>query len=126
LIGNSHGLILRYYPGIRLERLRKTTETLNQDSQSPEPRIKPGTFQIQSRSVNHLTTTFSTTMGDATSFHFMSPGFSFKAYAGSVQNFKKKHQVRQRHMTKYISSGTIQLLKKQLKVLNCFKNRQLQ
>jgi hypothetical protein len=29
------GLILSYYPGIRLKGLRKTTGNLNQDSQSP-------------------------------------------------------------------------------------------
>jgi hypothetical protein len=36
----QRGLILWYYPGIRLERLRKTTKHLNQDSLSPGPRIE--------------------------------------------------------------------------------------
>jgi hypothetical protein len=31
---SDRGLILRYYPGIRLEGLRKTTEILSQDSLS--------------------------------------------------------------------------------------------
>jgi hypothetical protein len=34
--GSGHGLILRYYPGICRERLKKTTINLSQDSQSPE------------------------------------------------------------------------------------------
>jgi hypothetical protein len=33
--GRDRILILRHYPGIRLERLRKITETLDQDSRSP-------------------------------------------------------------------------------------------
>jgi hypothetical protein len=32
--GSGLGLILRYYPGIFLEGLRKITETLSQDTQS--------------------------------------------------------------------------------------------
>jgi hypothetical protein len=32
VVGSGHGLILRYYAGIHLEGLRKTTEDLNQDS----------------------------------------------------------------------------------------------
>jgi hypothetical protein len=35
LVGSGRGLILRYYPDIRLEGLRKTTKHLSQDSQSP-------------------------------------------------------------------------------------------
>jgi hypothetical protein len=42
LIGSVRGLISRYYPGIRLEGLRKTTRNLNQDSRSLGPRIEPG------------------------------------------------------------------------------------
>jgi hypothetical protein len=38
--------ILRYYLGIHLEGLRKTTKDLNQDSRSLRPRIKPGTSRI--------------------------------------------------------------------------------
>jgi hypothetical protein len=33
---------LRYYPGICLEGLRKTTKKLSQDSQSPDRDLKPG------------------------------------------------------------------------------------
>jgi len=51
-------LILMYYPGIRLEGLRKTTKNLNEDSRSPEPRIETGTFRIRSKSVNYSTITF--------------------------------------------------------------------
>jgi hypothetical protein len=32
LVGSCRGLILTYYPGIRLEGLRETTRKLNQDS----------------------------------------------------------------------------------------------
>jgi hypothetical protein len=35
LKGRGSGLILRYYPGIRLEGLRKTTKNLSKDSRSP-------------------------------------------------------------------------------------------
>jgi hypothetical protein len=45
LIGSGHDLILRYYPGIRLKGLRKTTKNLNQDSRLLGPRIKPETSQ---------------------------------------------------------------------------------
>jgi hypothetical protein len=35
-VGESvRGLILRYYPGIRLEGVKKTTKNLRQDSRSP-------------------------------------------------------------------------------------------
>jgi len=36
------GLILTYYPGIRLEGLRGTTKTLSQDSRSLGPDLNPG------------------------------------------------------------------------------------
>jgi hypothetical protein len=42
--------------------------------------------------------------GIATSFQFTSPGLSFKASARWVQDFKKKHKIRQRHMKNYINS----------------------
>jgi hypothetical protein len=42
LVGSGRNLILRYYPGIRQEGLRKTTKPLNQDSRSPGPRTNPG------------------------------------------------------------------------------------
>jgi hypothetical protein len=58
LVESGRGQILRYYPGIRLEGLQKTTKNLNQDRGSPGPRIEPGTSRIRSRSVNHSTTTF--------------------------------------------------------------------
>jgi hypothetical protein len=58
LVGSGCGLILKYYPGIREEELRKTTEALNQDSQSPGPGIERRIFPIRSRIVNHSTTTF--------------------------------------------------------------------
>jgi hypothetical protein len=32
------------------------------------------------------------------------PGFPFKVSARWVQDFKKEHQIRQRHVTKYISN----------------------
>jgi hypothetical protein len=57
-VGSGHGLILRYYPGIRLAGLRKITKTLNYDSLYPEPRIEPGISRIRSMSVNHSITTF--------------------------------------------------------------------
>jgi hypothetical protein len=47
LVGSGHGLVLRHYPGIRLEGLGKTTKNLNQDSWSLGPRIEPGTFWIR-------------------------------------------------------------------------------
>jgi hypothetical protein len=53
LVGSSRGLILRYLPGIRLQRLRKTTKDLNQDSRSLGPRFEPETSWIWSESVNH-------------------------------------------------------------------------
>jgi hypothetical protein len=37
------------------------------------------------------------------SFRFTSPGFRLKASAGWVQDFKKEHIIRQRHVKKYIS-----------------------
>jgi hypothetical protein len=50
---------LRYYPGIRLEELRKTTKILNHDSLSPGPRFEPETSRMRSRNVvNHPTMTF--------------------------------------------------------------------
>jgi hypothetical protein len=48
---------LRYYLGIRLEELMKTTKNLNEDSRSPGPTVGPGTSRIRSRSVNHSITT---------------------------------------------------------------------
>jgi hypothetical protein len=53
--GSGRGLILRYYPSIRLEGQRKITKKL---SRSSGPKFEPRTSQIRSRSVNNLTTTF--------------------------------------------------------------------
>jgi hypothetical protein len=39
---NGRGLILRYYPNIHLEGLRKTTKNLSQDSWSPGQELNPG------------------------------------------------------------------------------------
>jgi hypothetical protein len=58
LAGSSRGLILRYYPGIHLEGLRKTTKNLNQGGRSPGTRITLGTSRTHS-CVKHSTTTFS-------------------------------------------------------------------
>jgi hypothetical protein len=49
---------LRYYPGICLEGLRKTTNNLSRDSRSQDRDLNPD-LRIQSRSVNYSTTTFS-------------------------------------------------------------------
>jgi hypothetical protein len=49
---------LRYYAGIRLEGLTRTTEILNQNSRSPPPIFESGTSRIRSRTVNHSTTNF--------------------------------------------------------------------
>jgi hypothetical protein len=42
LEGSNRGLILRYYPGIRMEELRKTTKMLSQDSQFLGRGLNPG------------------------------------------------------------------------------------
>jgi hypothetical protein len=47
LEGNCRGLILRYYPGIRLEELRKSTKTLSQDCPSPGRDSNPGTPEYE-------------------------------------------------------------------------------
>jgi hypothetical protein len=46
--GSGRGLILRYYPGIRLEGLRKTTKKLSQDSQSPgrDLNLEPPEYKV--------------------------------------------------------------------------------
>jgi hypothetical protein len=69
LVGSGHDLILRYYPGIRLEGLKKTTKNLNQDSRWPESRFEPGTYGIRSSSVNYATTTFSASAGNRNPVH---------------------------------------------------------
>jgi hypothetical protein len=62
LVGSGRGLTLRYYTGMRMEGLRKTTKDLNQYSRSPGPRIEPGTSLIRSSSVNHSIATFGTSL----------------------------------------------------------------
>jgi hypothetical protein len=52
-VGSGRGITLRYYLGILLDGLRKTTKTLSQDSRSPGPRPEPGTSRILSRIVAH-------------------------------------------------------------------------
>jgi hypothetical protein len=42
LEGSCLGLILRYYPRILLEVLRKTTKPLSQESRFPDQELKPG------------------------------------------------------------------------------------
>jgi hypothetical protein len=42
LEGSGRGLILRYYPGVCLKGLRKTTKTLSQDNRSPGRGLYPG------------------------------------------------------------------------------------
>jgi hypothetical protein len=44
---SGSGLILRYYPDIHLERLRKTTNNLSQDIRSPDPDLNPGLPQYE-------------------------------------------------------------------------------
>jgi hypothetical protein len=46
LVGRGRDLILRYYPGIRMDGLRKTTKHLNQDSRSQGPRFESGTSRL--------------------------------------------------------------------------------
>jgi hypothetical protein len=47
LVGSGLGLIVKYYPDISLERLRKTTKTLSQGSQSPAQDFNPGTTEYE-------------------------------------------------------------------------------
>jgi hypothetical protein len=52
---------LKYYTNIYLERLKKTTQNLSQDSRSSRSRFEPETSRIRSRSANHSVATFSHT-----------------------------------------------------------------
>jgi hypothetical protein len=45
--GSGHGLIFRYYSGIRLEGLRGTTKNLSQDSKSLDRDLNPGPPEYQ-------------------------------------------------------------------------------
>jgi hypothetical protein len=54
LVDRVHCIILRYYPGIRMEVLRKTTKSLNRDSRAPDlkpvpPEYKAGVLTTQPR-----------------------------------------------------------------------------
>jgi hypothetical protein len=49
LEGSGRGLILRYYPGIRLEGLRKTTKSFGQDSRFPSRDLSPGPPEYEAR-----------------------------------------------------------------------------
>jgi hypothetical protein len=40
--GTGRGLILRFFSGIRVDELRKTTKNLSQNGQSPGRDLKPG------------------------------------------------------------------------------------
>jgi hypothetical protein len=44
---SGRGLILRYYTGIRLEGLKKTTKPLRQDSRSPGRDLNPGPLKYK-------------------------------------------------------------------------------
>jgi hypothetical protein len=56
--GSGRCLILRYYPGICLERQRKTTKVLSQDSRYPDRVLNPGHLEYEAV-LTHSTTTFS-------------------------------------------------------------------
>jgi hypothetical protein len=47
--GSGRGLILGYYPGIRMEGLRKTTEDFSQDSQSLSRDLNPEPPEYEAR-----------------------------------------------------------------------------
>jgi hypothetical protein len=47
LEGSYRGLFLMYYPGIRLEELRKTTTNLSKDSWSPGQDLNPGPSEYE-------------------------------------------------------------------------------
>jgi hypothetical protein len=47
LEGSGRILILRYYTGIRLEGLRKSTRILSQDSRSSVRKLNPGPIQYE-------------------------------------------------------------------------------
>jgi hypothetical protein len=57
LVGSDRSIILRFYCGIGLNGLRKTTKNLDENSRSPGQRIEPGIFRLRSRRVNHSSIT---------------------------------------------------------------------
>jgi hypothetical protein len=48
--------------------------------------------------------------------------FPFEASAGWVQDLKKKYKIRQRHVTKYISSKDIMTFEETVKATELFQN----
>jgi hypothetical protein len=55
LEGSGCGLIVRQYPGIYLDGLRKTMKTSVSIAVLSAPRFEPRTYWILSRSINHST-----------------------------------------------------------------------
>jgi hypothetical protein len=53
-VGSGRGLILRYYPGISLQGLKKTTNYLDQDSRSPGPGLNPKPSEYEAVVLNTL------------------------------------------------------------------------
>jgi hypothetical protein len=56
--GSGRGLILGYYPGIRMEGLRRTTEDFSQDSQSLSRDLNPEPPEYEAGMLSQSTTTF--------------------------------------------------------------------
>jgi hypothetical protein len=46
LVGSGCGLILKYYPGFRLDGLRKTTKKFSRDSRGPESNPGPPEYEV--------------------------------------------------------------------------------
>jgi hypothetical protein len=63
-VGRGRGPILRYYPSILLEVMRKAKKNLIHDCRSPGPRFEHGISRIRSSSVNRSTTTFGNMNGE--------------------------------------------------------------
>jgi hypothetical protein len=49
----GHGLILRYYPGIRHESLRKTTKPLNKNMRSQRRDLNAGPAEYEAGGLGH-------------------------------------------------------------------------
>jgi hypothetical protein len=52
VVGSGRGLIIRYYPGVCLEGLKKTTKSLSQDSRSLGRDLKPGPPEYEAQMLN--------------------------------------------------------------------------
>jgi hypothetical protein len=50
--GCSGGIILRFYPGSRLDRLRKIMKPFSQDSRSPDSDLNPGLPEYEAGALN--------------------------------------------------------------------------